>query len=164
MKKLILLLVFLFSMLNGNEIAWKQNISNGVQYHVKCSNGEQSDIFYYYDSKRYFVGGVGNYATLDSAKQHACKSSTSIVTIKKGAVVISSLKRIKKALQSEVQWHIAAFDEGILTESVNVRLLKIYPMKGKKISKSSNRYYIDDIVKISDDGTIYFARKSEVIF
>ena len=169
MKKLIFLLVFLFSMLSGNEIAWKQNISNGIQYHVKCNNGEQSDVFYYYDSKRYFVGGIGDYASLDSAKQHACKTTSQnshIVTIKAGALLLATFKKMKHALRSETLWRLEHFNaKTILSKNVNVKLLKIYHIKGKSVGPDSNWHYIDDIVKIvGKDGLIMYARKSEITF
>ena len=168
MKKLVFLSVFLFSMLNGNEIAWKQNISNGMQYHVKCNNGEERDIFYYYDSKRYFVGGVGNYATLDSAKQHACKSNTSIVTVKKGALVDNSLQHMKKLLSWNALWNLGHYpcktcSEFTINDSIKVELVNIYKLKGKKVPKSSHKY-IDDIVEIFDGKKTYYVRKNEVIF
>jgi len=166
MKKLVLGIVCLFSLLSANEIAWEQNILDGIQYHVECSNGTQSDIFYYYNSKRYFVGGIGNYATLDRAKKYACKKTNHIVRVKKGALVLKSLKKMKDALRGKAFWSLEHYNsKDIMSKSVDVNFLRIIHIKGKRVHPESSMHYIDDIVKISDDGgNIYYAKKSDVIF
>ncbi|MCF6205415.1 MAG: hypothetical protein L3J47_00780 [Sulfurovum sp.] len=166
MKKFVVFLVFLFSMLSGNEVVWKQNISDGVQYHIKCDNGEPSDVFYYNDSERYFVGGIGNYATLDSAKQNACKTPSHIITIKVDALLLPTLKSMKHALRNKAFWNLEHWNaKTILNKSVNAKLLKVYHIKGKKVAPESDWHYIDDIIKISDgSGNVAYVRKSEVIF
>ena len=73
---------------------------------------------------------------------------------------------MKNALKGKSFWALEHWKAKTITKySFNVKLLKVYHIKGKKVHPDSDMHYIDDIVKISDDsGHIMYARKSEIIF